>query len=262
MSQENVVIARRGYEHFIRTQDVLDEVFRPDYVLGHVEVSRLARTAHLPGCIRETALTHNGDDLRAARSRQTAILSGRCRRRTSSSSARASGVSPSSTSRACARTTRSSPQPADGIRTHDLLHGKQRRRIKRLTTRDDESRFTTRVTSPPRGRTASPCGAGIETFGPLLGHEMEARWPDPAPSCCRKAGQVERIGANTVRGNGRPERARARRHTTTRIPQSRSIGLLLPGRRGNTPPPRRCPRTQSITADAAARIVTTLPPSV
>jgi hypothetical protein len=33
MSQENVVIARRGYEHFIRTQDVLDEVFRPDYVL-------------------------------------------------------------------------------------------------------------------------------------------------------------------------------------------------------------------------------------
>jgi hypothetical protein len=31
-----------------------------------------------------------------------------------------------------------------------------------------------------------------------------------------------------VRGKGRPGRARARRHTTTRIPQSRSIGLLLP----------------------------------
>src|SRR5215208_4723171 len=53
-----------------------------------------------------------------------------------------------------------------------------------------------------------------------------------APSCCRKAGQVERIGGNTVRGNGRPGRAEARRHTTTWIPQSRSIGLLLPVRRG------------------------------
>ena len=28
-----------------------------------------------------------------------------------------------------------------------------------------------------------------------------------APSCCRKAGQAERIGGNTVRGKGRPGRA-------------------------------------------------------
>ena len=33
MSEENVEIARRNYEHFIRTGDVLDEAFHPDFVL-------------------------------------------------------------------------------------------------------------------------------------------------------------------------------------------------------------------------------------
>ena len=40
---------------------------------------------------------------------------------------------------------------------------------------------------------------------------------------------------------------------TRRIPQSRSIGLLLPVRRGQYASSSRCPRTQSITADATAR---------
>ena len=42
-------------------------------------------------------------------------------------------------------------EAADGIRTHDLLHGKQRRRLRRLTTEDDESRLLTRVSAPSNG---------------------------------------------------------------------------------------------------------------
>jgi hypothetical protein len=63
-----------------------------------------------------------------------------------------------------------------------------------------------------------------------------------APSCCRKAGQVERIGGNAVRGKDRPGRAKARRHTTTRIPQSRCMAYCSPSPGGSTPPPSRCPR--------------------
>jgi ketosteroid isomerase-like protein len=33
MSQENVEIARRGYEHFIATGDVLAEIFDPEFIL-------------------------------------------------------------------------------------------------------------------------------------------------------------------------------------------------------------------------------------
>jgi ketosteroid isomerase-like protein len=33
MSQENLEVARRGYEHVIATQEVLDEDYHPDYVL-------------------------------------------------------------------------------------------------------------------------------------------------------------------------------------------------------------------------------------
>jgi ketosteroid isomerase-like protein len=33
MSEENVEIARRGYEHFLASGDLLEEIFTPDYVL-------------------------------------------------------------------------------------------------------------------------------------------------------------------------------------------------------------------------------------
>jgi hypothetical protein len=33
MSQENVEITRRGFEHFIRTGDVLVEVYHPEVVM-------------------------------------------------------------------------------------------------------------------------------------------------------------------------------------------------------------------------------------
>ncbi|MEK6251020.1 MAG: nuclear transport factor 2 family protein [Actinomycetota bacterium] len=33
MSEENVEVARRGYEHFIKTGDILAEIFDPDFLL-------------------------------------------------------------------------------------------------------------------------------------------------------------------------------------------------------------------------------------
>jgi len=43
------------------------------------------------------------------------------------------------------RTSRDFLEAADGTRTHDLLHGKQRRRSQRPTTEDDESRVVARL---------------------------------------------------------------------------------------------------------------------
>jgi hypothetical protein len=58
----------------------------------------------------------------------------------------------------------------DGIRTHDLLHGKQNRGERPRTTHDPQGRFPPRLAarntvlprSAPRGRP--------RTFGPLVGH--------------------------------------------------------------------------------------------
>src|SRR6185295_3252085 len=59
---------------------------------------------------------------------------------------------------------------ADGIRTHDLLHGKQRRQKRRLTTQDDETRLWTRFARLLRRSSEGPRRAVSLTFGPLSGH--------------------------------------------------------------------------------------------
>jgi len=41
MSQENVEVVRRAYEHRHATGDFLEEIIAPDFV-GHVQVQRLA----------------------------------------------------------------------------------------------------------------------------------------------------------------------------------------------------------------------------
>jgi hypothetical protein len=68
--------------------------------------------------------------------------------------------------------------------------------------------------------------------------------PHPAPSCCRKAGQVERTRGDAVRGKGRPGRARARRRdqTDSSVPLG-TIRLTAPPVGGSTPRASRCPRT-------------------
>ena len=53
MSQENVEIVRRGYEHFVATGEPLEEIVRPRVRLGHVDLSRLAGAPDLRGDSRE-----------------------------------------------------------------------------------------------------------------------------------------------------------------------------------------------------------------
>jgi len=124
---------------------------------------------------------------------------------------------------------------ADGIRTHDLLHGKQRQRKRRLTTQDDEPRLWTRVSGAlgSRGRLAP--GNGARTFGPQLGQAgTTSRWVNPCLLCgalsprsrCARHGQPNRTGTTMretsngsdgtrTRGLRRDRPRRPRRRLTT-----------------------------------------------